>query len=172
MDRTTLGDPQSIERLAETGRCGRPPRRLRRRRDETSAAQMAEAELYGVENSSQAKSVLLLCRTSGPMALRSARSSARVHALRIACTGEVRHFAVECTSYRHSASSRVEAVDYIVTHVLRLSSTPPSEAWTDLPSARGGSAWRRLPSADVRDEVIQNCHVRSLPRPEGLGQRW
>ena len=134
-------------------------------------AQMAEPSSTASRTSpsSQAKSVLPLCRISGPMALRSARSSARCTRCIVVRARCVTSLSRSATTAIAIASSRSRAADYIVTHVLlRLSKHPHLkldyadlrqrvEARTATPTAR-----------DVRDEVIR-IRQEKLPDPKVLG---
>ena len=162
---------QSIERLAETADTVDLLVGSGVKWDDF-VAQMAEAELYGVENLSLIPGEVgaAAVQNIGAYGAEICEVIREVHTVHRR-TGEVRHFAVEeCNySYRHSFFKEPEAADYIVTHVLlRLSKHPHLkldyadlrqrvEARTATPTAR-----------DVRDEVIR-IRQEKLPDPKVLG---
>ena len=162
---------QSIERLAETADTVDLLVGSGVKWDDF-VAQMAEAELYGVENLSLIPGEVgaAAVQNIGAYGTEICEVIREVHTVHRR-TGEVRHFAVEeCNySYRHSFFKEPEAADYIVTHVLlRLSKHPHLkldyadlrqrvEARTATPTAR-----------DVRDEVIR-IRQEKLPDPKVLG---
>ena len=118
---------QSIERLAETADTVDLLVGSGVKWDDF-VAQMAEAELYGVENLSLIPGEVgaAAVQNIGAYGAEICEVIREVHTVHRR-TGEVRHFAVEeCNySYRHSFFKEPEAADYIVTHVLlRLSKHP------------------------------------------------
>ena len=135
-------------------------------------AQMAQAQLYGVENLSLIPGQVgaAAVQNIGAYGAEVCEVIREVHTVHRR-TGQVHRFSVdECAySYRHSFFKEPEAADFIVTHVLlRLSKHPQLKLdYADL--RQRVMARTETPTAlDVREEVIR-IRQEKLPDPAALG---